>query len=107
MPKLRDYFFMDLESFFNLDEFAEEAVVNGQLVKVIIDNDQLADKKLKSNDPSNGVFESDLQIYVRASDLNPRPQVGDVFELNQKIYRITEMEESMGIYSITLAGNFS
>jgi len=107
MPKLKDYFNSDINTFFNLDEFAQTYIIDGKEVPAVIDSDIL---KTRSNDKSeqyDGVYAGQLAVYVKAADLLERPVYGQQLRLDGKLYTVIECSEEMGVLEIVLGANES
>lgn len=100
MPKIRDYFANDLDSFINLDEFATEVDIEGKLIKVVLDSDALKELQLKNG--GEGLASSKLLFHVKKSDLEftPFPRQDLLFE--NELYYIDDVQEDEGLYTLTL-----
>ena len=102
MPKLKDYFESDLDTFINDDEFSTIHTINGVEMQIIMDSD-----KLKTKQAKDGVYEGDVLFHVKKSVFGEAPAIGNLIELDGGTYRVTDFQEDEGLYSITLAGNMS
>ena len=105
MVRLRDYFFSDLSTFLNNDEFAEEVNVDGKPMKVIIDNDLLEKYKLKNG--GEGLEEIELLFYVEKSNFERKPSTNKIMRIDNKIYRVVDVTEEERLYKIKLSRNQS
>ena len=72
--------------FFNMDEFAENANIDGNSVAIVMDTDMLNELKLKNN--GEGLANSELLFHVKKEDLNFEPFVGQDITFNGKLYYI-------------------
>lgn len=96
----------DIEStFMNTDEFSEMHVVNGKEMPVLIDNNELIERKKKANENMDGIYANQKLLYVAASDFGPLPKQGSILILDGRTYRVDEAVSESGIYSITIGAN--
>jgi len=100
MVKLRDYFESDFDTFFNLNEFAEEVDIEGKSVRVVLDSDTLEKKKLSNN--AEGLASSELLFHVVKKELGFRPFPRQSLIFNDILYYVTDVQEDEGMYTITL-----
>jgi hypothetical protein len=103
MVRLRDYFFSDLSTFFNAEEFAEEVNIEGKPMKVVIDNDLLEEYKLKNG--GEGLDQIELLFHVEKSNFERKPSTNNIMRFNNKIYRIADVTEEEGMYMFKLTRN--
>lgn len=108
MTTFKDYLQSDLETFFNMDEFATEVKIDGRTIKVIIDNDQLKEYQLRRGGgiqhEREGLSKGELLFHARVEDFEEEPFVDQIIRFNSKLHRITEIQENEGMYTITLVG---
>jgi hypothetical protein len=91
---------LDLDQvFFNLEEFADLHRLDRREMPVLVDSDQLADRKAKHGE---GTFTDDLLIFVKARDYGPRPKIKALVDLDGVRYRVAAFQENIGVYEITL-----
>jgi hypothetical protein len=102
MPKLNDYFESDIQTFINQDEFATLLVIDGKEVSVVSDNDLL--KKYNSKNDEEGLAVGELLFHAKKSDFEEELFIGKTMKLNKDIYRISDLQESAGMYTVTLVG---
>lgn len=93
----------DIEKvFFNADEFSEIHTIDGKEVRAIIDNLELLERA-KSSIHTDGIYTSQTLIYIPKVDYGARPPVGKKILLDgKKHYKIVEVVEENGVYSLTL-----
>lgn len=94
--------------FINGLEFADEHDINGQAVLCVVDRDVAQER----NGPSyaeyaEGVYRSQIVVYVAADDLPERPVRGELFRLDGDRYLVDEVAENMGVLEITIEANDS
>lgn len=108
MPKLKDYFNSDLKTFVNTDEFAETIRISGFDINIVMDEDTLKEHKLKSG--GEGLANSELLFHVAKDEYISNldePFVGQRLRVKDHLYEIVDLQESVGMYSITLGGFMS
>ncbi len=91
--------------FMNVDEFSELHIINGKSMPVMIDNNELIERKKKETDHMDGIYANQKLVYVAASDFGPLPKQGTVLTLDNRTYRVDEAVSEAGIYSITIGAN--
>ncbi|MGO4890295.1 hypothetical protein ACJ2A9_21310 [Anaerobacillus sp. MEB173] len=99
MPKLRDYFFSDLNTFINEDEFATEAIIEDEIVSVVIDNDKLAERQL--NNHAEGLHTEELLFHVSKISLTFYPRPDNRVRVDGSLWNITDVQEDEGLFTIT------
>lgn len=96
----------DIENvFLNVDEFSEVHLVNGKSMPVMIDNNELIERKKKEKENMDGIYVGQKLIYVAASNFGTLPKQGTVLVLDNQTYRVEEAVSEDGIYSITIGAN--
>lgn len=98
----------DLEEvFFDLEEFAEFHEINGKQILVILDENELAERRAtkKEGRHYDGVYTASILLYVKAEDYGSRPKVGSVVRVDGKTYSVIEAVDESVVYSITLGAN--
>jgi hypothetical protein len=93
----------DLNIFINDNEFAEPHTIDGVQLSVVIDNDRLKERQSHSEYG----YEGDILFFVAKSAYGAAPASGQVINFDGDIYRVSDVQEDLGMYSITLAGNMS
>ena len=91
----------DMENvFLNTDEFATQHIVNGKLMSVMVDkNELLTRNKEKDFRPK------DTLIYVKKSEFGNMPSVNGIVTLDGNKYVVKDATNENGIYAITLTVN--
>lgn len=107
IPTLKDTISQDIDSvFFNANEFCEEhtIVFDGETMKLLVqvDNYELIERKNLQKEYTDGVYNKEFVIYVKASEFGKMPKVGSELKLDKTKYIVQECLEEMGVYSITL-----
>lgn len=101
MPKLRDYFLFDLNNtFINNDEFAVEMDIDGRLVEVVYDSDEL--KELKMSNNGEGLANSELLFHIAKSELDFEPFTGQDLMINHELMYVNDVKEDEGMYTIAM-----
>lgn len=87
------------ETFFNIDEFGEEHIVDRKPRKVIIDNETLKERNKKEYD---GILVADLLYYIKEYDLDKEPIPEGVQLFDGNVYTIVDVKLDSGMYEIIL-----
>lgn len=109
MKTFKDFLRADLDTFINLDEFAELAEVNGKTVKAVIIKSSAPSASSytvkKQIDPSKHLQLSGnfITLYVKTADLEKLPKNGDFIYIDSTRYKVQSAAESFGVYKITCA----
>lgn len=104
MADFKDYIQKDLDVFFNTDEFASKHIINDKEMNIIIDDDLLKERKLKS---AEGTFIGDILFSVRKSEFGNRPYNEEVIIFDGSTYRVTDSQEEDGMYIIEMEKRMS
>lgn len=105
---LKDILQEDLNTvFFDLEEFAEIHLVNGMEMNIIIDGNELGERKATSGKHFDGAYSSTMLMYVKAEEYGAKPKVGSMIVLDQKHYKVTDVVDEGGVYSITMGATRS
>ena len=99
MRTLKDVRESDLALFFNTDEFAEDAVVNGIPCTIIMKPQTLKQMKLKMGE---GLRKVEVMFEVRKSELPKKPRVDGRLELNGSKYTVFSCEDNGLTFEIVL-----
>lgn len=89
-------------TFFNLDEFGEEHIVNGREMKIIIDDNELSKRSQSADTHYNGSYIDKILVYVRGRDFGPLPGIEKVVRIDGNTYRVTKPTNELGVYSLVL-----
>lgn len=91
-------------TFFNTNEFAEVHTYNGKKVKAIVDDDKLLEMKLRVNQHSDGLSSSQKVMIVKKTDMDSEPFADQYVILDGEQLCITNVQNSDGVYTITMGG---
>lgn len=100
----KDAITQDIRVFINLDEFAENHVIDGVLLPVIIDNEKLQERSKKEYD---GISVGEILFYINTTSLNKKPKIGSPMIFDDKLMYVFDCREDMGMYEIILQQNRS
>lgn len=104
MVEFKDFLQFDIAAtFINPKEFGEPAIINGDSVHVVIDNDLLKEQNLKNG--GEGLAHNELLFHISKLDLPKKPIPNKVMTFNKIIYSISDVVDSPGLYTITLSRN--
>ena len=102
MTNFKDFVKHDLDTFINLEEFAEVHHIDGKPVKSMIDSDVLQIYSNVKAGQYDGVYRSVLALYVKEDDLGYRPVRDQHLDIDGSIYIVDECSSEMGILKIVL-----
>lgn len=94
----------DLNVFFNPDEFGEDHTIDNKVVNIIIDHDLLKERKAKNAD---GTYLGDILFFIKKEDFGEEPARGQHVKFDGEIKFVTDCQEDLGMYIITLGANKS
>lgn len=90
----------------NPEEFGEKHFINGISMTIIIDNNEMIQRKQKYKN-GEGTHRQQMLFYVAASDFGKLPAVGRILEIDGHKYIITDAIKEGAIYSISVEVNGS
>lgn len=103
MATLKDYIKdFDLDTFINMDEFAEDHQINDETIKCVVDTDIFDERSTMAGDRSGGVFKDTISIFIKISDIE-KPLIDEMMTVDDDHYRVVEVKENMGMYEIVLS----
>ena len=103
MATLKDYIKdFDLDTFINMDEFADDHQINGETIKCVVDTDIFDERSTLSGDRSGGVFKDTISIFIKMPDIE-KPLIDEMMSVDKDDYRVVEVKENMGLYEIELS----
>jgi hypothetical protein len=85
--------------FFNEGEFAENAMIDGKSVPIILDDDALQGK---SDVYAMGLAEGDRLIFIREKDLYRLPQPGEQMTIGDKQWYVRHAVSNAGIFELRI-----
>lgn len=94
-------------AFIDEDEFSDAHKVNGTEMPIQIDNNEQIEREKRLNQHMDGIYTKQMLVYVAASDFGKLPKQGTIFNLDGRIYTVTDAIDEGGVYSITLEANRS
>lgn len=102
----KDMVFNDIKNvFLNPDELGEPHIIDGREMNIIIDENELIQREKKYKTFSEGLHKKQLLFYVAAEDYGTLPLINRLIELDEEYYRVIEVTNENGIYSISLEAN--
>ena len=103
MATLKDYIKdFDLDTFINMDEFADDHVINSETIKCVVDTDIFDERSTLAGDRSGGVFKASISIFIKMADIE-KPLIDEMMTVDDDHYRVVEVKENMGLYEIELS----
>ena len=89
--------------FINLLEFADKHLVNGVLMDVIVDENELLERdKARLGINQDGLYNSRKLMYVPAEQYGAKPVAGSFLYLDKRKYMVVNCTDEEGVYSIEL-----
>lgn len=110
MKGFKDYVQSDVSSvFFNQQEFADTHNIDGKDIPVVIDADTSKEENVNGGSmyaTHSGVMLSEFAIFVRTADIE-KPVISQHIFLDNARYIVTDVQETAGVYQITLGANIA
>jgi hypothetical protein len=85
--------------FFNTNEFAENAMIDGKSVPIILDDDALQGK---SDVYAMGLSEGDRLIFIKEKDLRRLPQPGEQMTIGDKQWYVRHAVSNAGVFELRI-----
>lgn len=104
----RDRLAADLHAtFLNPNEFADEHTIDGRRLVCLLDDNELLERKTvaKEGQHMDGLFLADKLLYLPAAEYGAPPKPGRMMELDGKTYRVVDVADESGMYSVLLEAN--
>lgn len=100
----KDQVAADLDTFINLDEFADEHVLNGDMVKAIVESPTSQERWITGKEYGvyNGLEGNLYIVHCRKADLSDVPVYDQRFDLDGIICIVDSVIDDMGILTIEL-----
>ena len=107
MSLFKDTLAKDVKSvFINLDEFADEHILDGKTVVCIVDKDLTTGlNDSRTSRQFEGVFVNTLTIYLDAKDVETQPVEGQRIKLDDNWYFVRNVNIEEGIFVIIVEAN--
>jgi len=97
---LKDQIASDIDNvFFNPNDFAEEAIVDGRPILIIVADDFLNDK---SEMYAEGLSRGEQLVFIREVDLNRMPNIGDQITIDKKKWYVKHAIKNKGVYEVRI-----
>ncbi len=102
----KDQLSADIDAvFLNIDEFADEHIINGQTMLCVIDGDLSRRRSNRQSDDYDGIYTRQLTVSVRESDLGYRPERDQKMTVDGEWYLVVDCAADAGLLEITLGAN--
>lgn len=92
-------------TFLDLKVFGEEHIISEKPMTIIIDENELMERKKRQGDHMDGMYVNQKLIYVAASDFGALPKQGSKLFIDRQLYTVKDAVSEDGIYSITIEAN--
>lgn len=90
------------EVFLNLDEFADEHDIDGETIRVILEDEQIEEGTKGQNLAALALSDATLTMYAKTEDLNGRKMAGETIYIDDVGYTVLTWLEEMGITTVIL-----
>lgn len=90
--------------FFMLADFGETHEVEGRMIDIVIDNDELL--KLKTG-TEIGLSDANMLIYARTADMPDRKAPGSLINLDGRECQVIDWIENTGVSCVALKQNIT
>ncbi|MGG4346449.1 hypothetical protein ABEW68_33020 [Paenibacillus lautus] len=88
--------------FLNPEEFGTLHIVNGREMIIVIDEDELQQRKSKATNPTDGVYNASLLFYALKAEFEKRPVTESSMRIDDRNFRVTDVQDDGVMYTITL-----
>jgi hypothetical protein len=88
----------DREIFINLDEFATEHDVDGSMIHIVLEDEQV-----ESKDETQALSQSALIMFAKTEELNGRKMQGETLYIDDVGYTVQTWLDEMGVTKVTLS----
>ncbi|WP_326514789.1 hypothetical protein [Clostridium intestinale] len=99
MKSFKECLVEDSKVFFNNNEFSEKHNINGRLLNIVVDNNQLMNR---SKIEYEGVMVGDILYYVTSEDYGKAPKVDEVQMYDNIPCKVFDVRIDSGMYEIIL-----
>lgn len=90
----------DLKTFVNSTEFGQAAIIEGELVTVVLDDDKMVERQL-AKEIEGELHKERLLFYVEKSLLSFYPRPGNLAVIDDVKWEVAEVQEDQGLFTIT------
>ena len=103
MSAFRDMVKADRDNvFLNLDEFADEHDVDGNVIMVSLQDEQIESGSMGQGLADLGLSDATLAMYAKTEDLKGRKMAGETLYIDDVGYTVVTWLEEMGITTVIL-----
>jgi hypothetical protein len=85
--------------FFDTKEFAENAMIDGRSVPIILDDDALQGK---SDVYAMGLAEGERMVFIKEKDLHRLPQPGEQITVGDKQWYVRHSLSNLGVFELRI-----
>lgn len=91
------------DTFLDCEQFAEEHLINGKKMNVVIDNSELLERaKISGLSATDGTYTSSILVFLPAADFGAKPRIGTLITLDGIEFKVINCTDECGLYSIEL-----
>lgn len=90
---------LDMFTFINTCEFGSTAIIDGETVNVVIDNETLVERQLQQG--AEGLHTEGLLFYVEKEALSFFPRPDNIVRIGTDNWKIINVQEDDGMLTVT------
>ncbi len=98
MSAFRDMVESDRATFINIDEFGDEHYVDGEKIKVVLEDEQV-----EAKDDTQALSQSVMTMFAYTEELNGRKMQGESICIDDVDYTVQTWLDEMGITKVTMS----
>lgn len=101
----KEMLFEDIKNIFlNVEEFGEIHTINQKEMLVVIDEMELTERSKKQIESGriDGIYKRQILLYVARKDFGKMPAIGSNLNVDSSKWRVADVSNEGGVYSITL-----
>lgn len=98
MSQFKDLVAADRDIVINVDEFGDEHDIDGNVIKVVLEDEQIRDI-----DDTEALSESAVILFAKTEDLGNRKMRGETLFIDDVGHTVTRWLDEMGVTKVTLS----
>lgn len=105
MKSFKELIISDVENIFmNSDEFAEVHTIGNKEMTIIVDEPEIFERSKKQIESGRieGIYKRQIMFYVAKSVFGKMPGIGIALGVDGVKYRVIDVVDESGVYSITV-----
>lgn len=98
MSFFKDLVAADRDIFINIDEFGDEHDIDGNVIKVVLEDEQI-----KEIDDTEALSESAVVMFAKTEELGDRKMRGETLYIDDVGYTVLKWLDEMGVTRVVLS----